>query len=208
MHDYTQAELDPQTRGMLDFAVKLTREPSSINEADVQELRDLGLRDEQVLSVVLITCLFSFLDRLADGLGLKVPAAREEAVQGWLSGPATGLDWLVGTASGSARKPALRDGGRREKRRSSEGEGMVWIRQKRVGKWLALRAMLSNLLVTPQVVSHTRRSPVLRTMSINPAAMVAVGNFVDAVTFGASALTRPQEEAIAVAVSVANKCRF
>ena len=24
MHDYTQADLDPQTRGMLDFAVKLT----------------------------------------------------------------------------------------------------------------------------------------------------------------------------------------
>ena len=25
MHDYTQAQLDPQTRAMLDFAAKLTR---------------------------------------------------------------------------------------------------------------------------------------------------------------------------------------
>jgi len=30
MHDYTRADLDPQTRGMLDYAAKLTRDPASI----------------------------------------------------------------------------------------------------------------------------------------------------------------------------------
>ena len=29
MHDYTTADLDPQTRGMLDFTAKLTRDPTS-----------------------------------------------------------------------------------------------------------------------------------------------------------------------------------
>jgi alkylhydroperoxidase family enzyme len=68
--------------------------------------------------------------------------------------------------------------------------------------------MWSTLRATRLVAAHLRRSPVLHTMSINPGAMYAVANFVDGVAFGASALTRPQEEAIAVAVSAANKCRF
>lgn len=47
-----------------------------------------------------------------------------------------------------------------------------------------------------------------KVMSINPKAMEAVGNMWGAVSFGASALTRVQEEAIATAVSVANRCRY
>ena len=77
MHDYTKADLDPQTRGMLDFAIKLTREPASMIEGDVQGLRGLGLSDEQILSVVLITCLFTFMTRLADGLNVEVPPNRQ-----------------------------------------------------------------------------------------------------------------------------------
>ena len=51
-------------------------------------------------------------------------------------------------------------------------------------------------------------APVIKVMSINPAAMEAVSNWGQALTFGSSALTRIQEEAIATAVSVINKCRY
>ena len=51
-------------------------------------------------------------------------------------------------------------------------------------------------------------SNVIKVMSINPKAMEAVANLNQAVTFGSSALTRVQEEAIATTVSVTNKCRF
>ena len=95
MHDYTRAELDPQTRGMLDFAAKLTREPTDMREADVQRLRGLGLSDEQILSTVLITCLFNFMTRLADGLGVEVDEGRQEAIQRWLTGPATRQTWML-----------------------------------------------------------------------------------------------------------------
>ena len=71
MHDYTKADLDPVTRGMLEFASKLTREPTSMQKTDVEQLRGLGLSDEQILSVVLITCVFNFMTRLADGLGRR-----------------------------------------------------------------------------------------------------------------------------------------
>ena len=95
MHDYTRAGLDPQTRGMLDFASKLTRNPSSMEEADVKTLRGLGLSEEQILSVVLITCVFNFMTRLADGLGVEIDAGRQRVIEGWLTGPARQQEWLM-----------------------------------------------------------------------------------------------------------------
>ena len=49
---------------------------------------------------------------------------------------------------------------------------------------------------------------VINVMSINPSAMNAVNEMNNAITFGASSLSRTQEEAIATAVSVQNECRF
>ena len=49
---------------------------------------------------------------------------------------------------------------------------------------------------------------VINVMSINPKAMKAVNDMNNAITFGVSALSRTQEEAIATAVSVQNECRF
>ena len=49
---------------------------------------------------------------------------------------------------------------------------------------------------------------VINAMSINPSAMKAVSNLNGAITFGSSALTRTQEEAIAAVVSVQNECRY
>ena len=80
---------------MLDFAVKLTRDPASSQEADVEVLRSFGLSDEQILSVVLITCLFNFMTRLADGLGVEVPPGRQAATQRWLSKAAAEQEWLM-----------------------------------------------------------------------------------------------------------------
>ncbi len=95
MHDYTKADLDPQTRGMLDYAAKLTREPGAMREADVQKLRDLGLSDEQTLSVALIAAMYAFMTRLADGLGVDVQQDRIESIERWLTGPAKDQEWLM-----------------------------------------------------------------------------------------------------------------
>ena len=45
-------------------------------------------------------------------------------------------------------------------------------------------------------------------MSINQKAMEAVQNLNANITFGSSALTRVQEEAISTVVAAANKCRY
>ena len=49
---------------------------------------------------------------------------------------------------------------------------------------------------------------IIKVMSINPGMMDAVRNLNQAITFGASSLTRVQEEAISTTVAVANKCRY
>ena len=49
---------------------------------------------------------------------------------------------------------------------------------------------------------------VIKVMSINSKAMDAVRGMNQGITFGASALTRVQEEAIATTVSVVNQCRY
>ncbi len=88
MHDYRQAELDPQTRGLLDFSAKLTCEPWSMQESDVQRLRELGLEDDQILSVVLITCLYNFATWVAQGLEMEFPDMDQEVIEEWLAVPA------------------------------------------------------------------------------------------------------------------------
>lgn len=49
---------------------------------------------------------------------------------------------------------------------------------------------------------------VIKIMSLRPDAMQAVMDLNQQVTFGGSALTRVQEEAIATTVGVVNRCRF
>ena len=95
MHDYTQADLDDQTRGMLDFALKLTKDPAKNTKADLQKLRDLGLDEQQVLSTVLITCLFNFMTRLADGLGVELQENRFDAAKRWMSAAVQAMGWLM-----------------------------------------------------------------------------------------------------------------
>ena len=65
-----------------------------MQESDVLTLRELGLSDEQILSVVGITCLFNFMNRLADGLGVDIGPERQEAMERWVTGPARNQDWL------------------------------------------------------------------------------------------------------------------
>lgn len=55
---------------MLDFAVKLAREPRSMKRDDVEALRAAGFDDTAIHDIVQITGYFSYYNRLADGLGI------------------------------------------------------------------------------------------------------------------------------------------
>lgn len=70
--DYTQADLEPADRALLDYAVKLARSPDAMVEEDVEALRDAGFSERAILDIVQVTAYFSFVVRIADGLGVTV----------------------------------------------------------------------------------------------------------------------------------------
>ncbi len=52
--------------------MKLTREPWTCAQEDIERLRGLGLKDEDILDAVSVIGLFNHVDRVADALGLTV----------------------------------------------------------------------------------------------------------------------------------------
>ena len=65
-------ELAPRERALVDYAIKLTKTPAKMQEADVQVLRDAGLDDRAILDANMICGYFAFVNRLADGLGVPL----------------------------------------------------------------------------------------------------------------------------------------
>ena len=79
--DPANAPLDPQDKAMIDFALKLTRAPSTVKKEDIEFLQQYGFSEEQVVDIVLITCTFNFMDRLADGLGVELDPQMQRLVE-------------------------------------------------------------------------------------------------------------------------------
>ena len=67
----------------------------------MEQLRDAGLEDSQILDVVLVACLSNFTDRLANSLGVDLEPRHRRALENWLTGPAAQQDWLMSSPSQS-----------------------------------------------------------------------------------------------------------
>jgi uncharacterized peroxidase-related enzyme len=61
------------------YARKLTLEPGRLVEADVQALRDVGLDDLDILDLNNIVAYYNYINRVANGLGLKTEIPAEHA---------------------------------------------------------------------------------------------------------------------------------
>ncbi|MDP6454536.1 MAG: hypothetical protein QF898_14630 [SAR202 cluster bacterium] len=70
-----------------------------MNETNVAGLREVGFSDENILSITLVACLYNFMTRLADGLGVEFPKRGQEFVKGWLQSPARDQEWLFAPKS-------------------------------------------------------------------------------------------------------------
>ncbi len=70
--DYGDAALAPSDRAMLDYAVKLTRAPATIVEADIEHLWAAGFTDRGIHDICAITGYYAFVNRMADGLGVEL----------------------------------------------------------------------------------------------------------------------------------------
>ena len=63
---------------MLDYAVKLTREPWTMVREDVEALRQVGFDDRGILDINQVTGYFAYVNRLADGLGVELESIWQE----------------------------------------------------------------------------------------------------------------------------------
>ena len=57
---------------MLEYAVKLTRQPKEMTVADVKNLRKAGFGDRAIHDICTITGYYAFVNRIADGLGVEL----------------------------------------------------------------------------------------------------------------------------------------
>ncbi len=64
--------LTEREKAIVEYSLKITKTPSKMTKDDVETLRKVGLTDEAILNVVMVNGYFAFVNRMADGLGIKL----------------------------------------------------------------------------------------------------------------------------------------
>jgi uncharacterized peroxidase-related enzyme len=76
--DHHAAGLDEVDVAVMDLADKVASDASSVTQADVDRLRELGLSDAEVFDVVAASAMRCFFTKIVDGLGFQPDAAYRE----------------------------------------------------------------------------------------------------------------------------------
>ena len=71
--------LPPRERAIVDYSVKLTRDPAGMTSADTEPLRAVGLSDADILDVTYAAAMFGWANRLMQTLGEGVPKVESAA---------------------------------------------------------------------------------------------------------------------------------
>jgi uncharacterized peroxidase-related enzyme len=69
--NYRSARLSKRQRAMLDFAVKLTVEPWSIEESDRAGLRGAGFSDREIWDIAAVAAFYNMTNRLASATDMR-----------------------------------------------------------------------------------------------------------------------------------------
>ncbi len=75
VNDANCAGLNEREKAILSYAKMLTENPSSISTKEIELLRIHGLNDLAIHDLVSIVGYFAFVNRIADGLGVKLEDA-------------------------------------------------------------------------------------------------------------------------------------
>ena len=73
--DRNEAGLDEIDLAVMDLAERVVDDATSIGDADLQRLRDLGLSDVEVMDVVLAAAARCFFSKTLDALGVRADAS-------------------------------------------------------------------------------------------------------------------------------------
>jgi uncharacterized peroxidase-related enzyme len=69
--NYRVARLNERERAMLDFAVKLTVQPWSVEDADRERLRRAGFGERDIWDIASVTGFFNMSNRVASATGMR-----------------------------------------------------------------------------------------------------------------------------------------
>ena len=69
--NYRAARLSPRERAMLDFAVKLSAEPWSVEEADREALCRAGFGDRDIWDIAAVAGFFNMSNRIASATDMR-----------------------------------------------------------------------------------------------------------------------------------------
>lgn len=72
------ASLGDQERAVMELADKVADDATSVTQADIDRLRELGLKDEEIVDVVLAAAARCFFSKVLDALGAEPDAAYRE----------------------------------------------------------------------------------------------------------------------------------
>ena len=70
--EYMSKHETPRSKALLAYAAKLTLDPKEVTEDDINDLREAGLDDEEILRANLITAYFNLSNRISLGLGIEL----------------------------------------------------------------------------------------------------------------------------------------
>ncbi|MBI4600984.1 MAG: hypothetical protein HY721_03400 [Planctomycetes bacterium] len=99
--DFRVARLSGRERAILELSERLTSAPWRIAGDDVEALRREGLAGPEALLVILECAHFNYLNRVADGLGIRLEYAQTlPDMRPWQRGPAAAPGAAGGPAAG------------------------------------------------------------------------------------------------------------
>jgi len=70
--DWRTAPIGERREAMLAYAAKLTERPAAVEAADLERLRAVGFSDRDILDIAQVTAYYAYVNRIADGLGVRV----------------------------------------------------------------------------------------------------------------------------------------
>jgi uncharacterized peroxidase-related enzyme len=96
-HDYRSAGLDRKDLAMLEYAEKMTLQPSAMTAHDVERLREAGWSDREILDIAALTAYRNFITRVADALGVELTEGYQNLRSDYLRSLMVGKQLLGGT---------------------------------------------------------------------------------------------------------------
>jgi uncharacterized peroxidase-related enzyme len=70
--DFETAGLSDKRLAMLRYALKLSMSSKSVDKSDVENMRQVGFSDTDILHIAEVTGYYAYANRIADGLGIPL----------------------------------------------------------------------------------------------------------------------------------------